>query len=252
MMIFMRLQMTRRKENNRPTVLQGRWLMSFNDMITLLLAFFVLIISMSNLEVSKVKDIGEAARKVLGTSEIEEGTKKGVIEPFMHPILDTDIQREKEKTSGTRKTEGALNKRENLIRYLSRFTEMKTASIKGGVSVSLGERRLFAPGSAEILRETRPFLKSLGEILRNMDVLIRVEGNADDMPVAPDRFSSNWELSTARAVSVVDFLISEGGISPERLSAAGYADTKSGVHNSSFHDRQLNRRVDIILTFPEK
>ncbi len=244
--------MTTRKENNRPTAAQGRWLMSFNDMITLLLAFFVLIISMSHLEASKVKNVGDAARKVLGMTETKEGAKKGVIEPFMHPILDTDIQIEKGKTSGLRRAGGVLDKRETLIRSLSRLKEIKTASLKGGISLSLGEQQLFTPGSAEILMETRPLLKSLGEILCNTDVLIRVEGNADDLPVATDRFPSNWELSTARAVSVVNYLSSQGGISPKRLSAAGYADTRPKVPNLSPYNRQLNRRVDIILTFPEK
>ncbi|MBW2599847.1 MAG: OmpA family protein [Deltaproteobacteria bacterium] len=77
---------------------------------------------------------------------------------------------------------------------------------------------------------------------------MRIEGHTDDIPISSRIFSSNWELSTARAVNVVKYFISEGGILPERLSAAGYADSKPLFPNVSDHNRELNRRVEVILT----
>jgi chemotaxis protein MotB len=78
-----------------------------------------------------------------------------------------------------------------------------------------------------------------------------VEGHTDDVPIENKRFPSNWELSVARAVKVVKYFISKGNISPERLSAAGYGDSKPLYPNVSNHNRELNRRVGIILTLRE-
>jgi chemotaxis protein MotB len=78
-----------------------------------------------------------------------------------------------------------------------------------------------------------------------------VEGHTDDVPIENKRFPSNWELSVARAVNVVKYFISKGNISPERLSAAGYGDSKPLYPNVSDHNRELNRRVGIILTLRE-
>ncbi len=119
--------------------------------------------------------------------------------------------------------------------------------MKDGVSVSLGEKLLF--------ELERPRLKGKGSrpstllavILKETDCRIRVEGNTDEVPISTERFPSNWELSVARAVNVVKYLVSPGAISPERLSAAGYADSRPRVEAVDDAGRELNRRVDILL-----
>jgi len=117
--------------------------------------------------------------------------------------------------------------------------------VKDGVSVSLGEKLLFGTGKAEIEGERIPALDALAAILKETDCRIRVEGNTDEVPISTERFPSNWELSVARAVNVVKYLVSPGAISPERLSAAGYADSRPRVE--AVDSRELNRRVDILL-----
>ena len=116
-----------------------------------------------------------------------------------------------------------------------------------GVAVALGEKLLFATGSAEIGEEQHVALDTLCPILREMDCRIRVEGNTDEVPINTEQFPSNWELSVARAVSVVKYCISKGFILPERLSAAGYADSRPRVPAVSERDRALNRRVEILV-----
>jgi chemotaxis protein MotB len=241
-----------RRGSNHPAGLNRTWLMTFNDMLTLLLTFFVLIISMSPLEADKVKGVAEAARKALGLTEARERTKKGVIEPFLLPIRDEDIEKERAKAV-SRPAGGVLpDKREALARSLSRLKGVKILPLEEGSSLSLEETMLFSSSSAEILGEASPLLEELGKIINNADVFVRVEGNTDDLPVMTGQFPSNWELSMARAVNVVKYLISMGDVAPERLSAAGYADTRPKVPNVNPQNRQLNRRVEIIFTFPEK
>ena len=100
---------------------------------------------------------------------------------------------------------------------------------------------------AEIEKRNNPALKILYPILKKTVCQIRIEGHTDNVPISNEQFSSNWELSTARAVNVVKYFISEGGIPPERLSAAGYADSKPLSPNVSDHNREINRRVEVVL-----
>jgi chemotaxis protein MotB len=122
--------------------------------------------------------------------------------------------------------------------------------VNKNVSLSLDENLLFQSASAEIKSADDPSLRALCLKLKDIDASVRVEGNTDDLPIKNDQYPSNWELSTARAVNVVKYLIS-AGIAPERLSAVGYGPSKPVAQNSDEQNRTLNRRVDIVLTFGE-
>ncbi|GAJ13378.1 unnamed protein product [marine sediment metagenome] len=113
------------------------------------------------------------------------------------------------------------------------------------------EKLLYRSGSAKIEAKSFQSLNALCSVLQSTDYFIRVEGHTDNIPINNPEFPSNWELSTARAVNIVKYFVSEGDISPERLSAAGYADSKPVVPNVSKGNRAQNRRVEIILEFKE-
>ena len=212
----------------------GKWLLTFNDLVTLLLTFFVLTLSLSTLDVAKVKKASYSLSTAFGM--LESGGKGGirVFTPFVFPI-GNQVRMFEEKKS-------------ELTDHINRIGEMDANVIEEGVSVTMGEKLLFKSGMAEIEEVNHRNLKPLCSILQKTDCRIKVEGHTDDVPVNNDRFSSNWELSVARAVNVVKYFISEGGILPERLSAAGYADSRPLLPNVSDHNRELNRRVEVILT----
>jgi chemotaxis protein MotB len=121
-----------------------------------------------------------------------------------------------------------------------------TASARGTV-ISLAEAGSFAPGDAELSPAAIRAIANLAAILRPQPHQIRVEGHTDDRPIRNQQFASNWELSTARATRVVQWLIEAGQITPERLSAAGYAEHRPRVANSTADGRARNRRVDIVV-----
>jgi chemotaxis protein MotB len=125
----------------------------------------------------------------------------------------------------------------------------KPVPSRNGFTVSLGEGHLFLPGSVELSVQGRHQLKSMGEILKRSDAFIRVEGNTDDLPPSINQYSSNWDLSLALAGSVVNYLAAEGGIAPERLSAAGYGETRPRCPNDNIQNRAMNRRIDFMVTF---
>jgi len=240
-----------RRVNNHSTELRGTWLLTFNDMITLLLAFFVLIISMSNIEAIKVKGVADSVKKVLGIKLEQDGNNRGVIESVVPSLRDADIERARTQ-EGSKQVAGAFkDKRMALYKALENLEGQKIVPLNNDFLLSMNERVLFSPGDAEITIKGHKALKALGGILQRSDVFVRVEGNTDNLPISTGQYPSNWELSLARAVNVVKYLASEGEISPERLSAAGYADTHPKATNDNVQNRQLNRRVDIVLTFPE-
>ena len=221
----------------------GKWLLTFNDMVTLLLTFFVLILSLSKLDASK---LAEASRSVRSTFKLSEyGTKADVkiFTPFVILMRNRALIFERDK----RKLARDINEAAKMFAYLEE-SAMDVKVIKEGVSVVLGEKLLFKTGMAEIEERNRPALKAFCSILQKTDCRIKVNGHTDNVLINNEQFPSNWELSTARAVNVVRYFISEGGILPERLSAAGYADSKPLLPDVSDHNRELNRRVEIILT----
>ncbi len=238
--------MRQRENNNRPQELRGRWLLTFNDMMTLLLAFFVLIISMSHLDAGKLKGVAASARKMAGGAEVPKGSKLIVIEPVVSSWRN---DRERTQASGQYVPGGLEDRKKALRQSLLQMAGVTVLPRKDGLAIMMSEPLLFTPGAAELTGKGKQALKSLGEILQRTDVEIRVEGHTDDLPLTQGKYPSNWELSLARAVNAVQYLAVQGGVAPERLSAAGYADTRPRAANLNTLNRQINRRVEIILTF---
>ncbi len=235
----------------------GKWLLTFNDMVTLLLTFFVLILSVSKMDAPKLVKVSHSIRAIFHAAERGEKADIAVFTPFVVPMGSRSMKFEREKRelaerinkvaqSITKATEGgaAAVPAEGVLSWRSL---MDARAVEEGVSVALGEKLLFRSGNAEIEERNQPALKAFCSILQETDCRIRVEGNTDEVPINNERFPSNWELSVARAVSVVKYFISEGSILPERLSAAGYADSRPRFPAVNDRNRELNRRVEVLL-----
>ena len=130
-------------------------------------------------------------------------------------------------------------------------SHLKIQQIRDRLTVKLVDRILFASGSAAIKPDGMRALEQIITVLKSVaDKQIRIDGHTDDVPIGPglkNRFSSNWELSSARATSVARYLIVEGGIAPELLTAAGHAYTHPVAGNDSEEGRSQNRRIEILL-----
>jgi chemotaxis protein MotB len=185
------------------------WQMSFNDLLTVLLVFFILMVSISNIRADKVHHVSSSAATVFGPGETEDGRAQ---------ILQRT---------------GSI---EGIDAYL----------VEGGVSLVLGESLLYRSGSAEIISANA--LTQLAAVLKATPGRIRIEGHTDALPVVGGLFASNWELSTQRAVNVVKFFIAECQMDPAVFSAAGYGDSKPVSTNETPEGRARNRRVNIIVS----
>lgn len=198
------------KRPDHTRIIEARtWQMSFNDLLTVLLTFFILLVSASEINVNKIQDLSSSVTEVFG-----------------------DMQSADEQTL--------------LIRALNREDGINAHSVKGGISIILPESLVYPSGSAVIIN--KDVLIGVGKKLNKAAGSILVEGHTDSIPVAIGSFSSNWDLSAQRAVNVARFLIDECGINPEKLSAAGYADSRPVASNDTSEGRALNRRVNLIIS----
>jgi chemotaxis protein MotB len=127
---------------------------------------------------------------------------------------------------------------------------VEVATSTRGLVVSLPEAGSFPAGRAELSEAARSVMFDMADQLRALPNQIRVEGHTDDVPIHTAQFASNWELSTARATTVVQFLVEAGGLDPSRLAAAGYAEYRPRLPNDSPDHRARNRRVDIVVLDP--
>ncbi len=220
------------------------WMTTFADLMSLLLTFFILLLSFSTLEERKVKEALSSLKGALGVMpRSNEPRDRPDIRPpsIMKPIRAQDVQVQARRLRESLRSRGLERQVE--------VGEMK----KGILRIRIPSSVLFRSGSAQLLESSRPVLEGVSELLEmhlegfNSD--IQVEGHTDDIPISAglqETFPSNWELSTARAMAVMRFLTQEQPLPEDHFSVAGYADNKPLYRPSDLEDnRRRNRRVEI-------
>ncbi|QAR32386.1 flagellar motor protein MotB [Geovibrio thiophilus] len=217
-----------------------KWMTTFTDMNMLLLTFFVLLVSMSTLDKKKIL---ESLGSFQGSSGLLSGSRNEVSAQNIMTRINV-IDQTGSSNAQTAETLRDYVKSANLSDVVS------VIETKKGVSIRVLDSLLFAPGSADVQGEAIPFLRKVGTVIVDSPYYTHVEGHTDDTPSRSARFPSNWELSTARSVSVVRFLITEG-VNPQSLSAGGFGEFHPLLPNITDENRARNRRVEINLVSPE-
>ncbi len=224
-----------------------RWLLTYSDMITLLMVFFIVLFSIARLDMVKYQKLAGSLNRAFGgagaiivpISEEQGGaweseyTKPVLIEVPSASYDPTDVSAEL----------GDAIARAGVAGQVSVRTHIE------GVIISLSEDLVFPAGSAELQPEGKAALDDIALVLHAMPNAVRVEGHTDDRPTNNPAYPTNWELSTARAVSIVRYLI-EQGVSPARLSAAGMASYQPLVPNDTPEQRAMNRRASLVIIYP--
>ena len=209
-------------------------MVTYSDMVTLLLTFFVLLISMSDInQIKFVKAVG-SLRGALG---ILESTDFEDIYP---------IELLKKSTLFDERVQKVYEQIESRIEDLNLNEDIEVVKDRGAVVLRLNTAILFPPGESEVKPEAYPVLENVAELVRPMQLDLRIEGHTDDTPVARPDFS-NWDLSVDRSVSVLKFFAQRQLLSLDRLSAAGYGAQRPIVPNDTPEHRAMNRRVDLYL-----
>jgi len=231
-----------------------RWMVSYADFITLLFAFFVVMYGISSVNEGKYKVFGAAINKAFGTkSSATEGGSVHLTEEeiYFKSLVDRRNARLAEKQR--KQNERMQNLANTLNQAMSAFVksgQMNVSQTGRGIEMEINASALFNQGEAEIQPEAKRTLADAARVLVDNDFAIEVEGHTDNMPISTAKFPSNWELSSARASSVVRLFIDQGVLAP-RLKAVGSADNLPVMPNDTAEGRARNRRVTITVLNPE-
>lgn len=231
----------RRRHDDSDNENLDRWLLTYADMITLLLAFFVVMYSISQVDSAKFRKVTEALTAAL------DGDPR--IRRALPGDLEGDGLLKKQKTR-----EQLLNLQkeiEAISRLLNLDLQISTELQHRGLVIHISESAFFDLGKADLKPEAAKVLDLLAAELLKIPNHIRVEGHTDNLPIKTARFPSNWELSTARAASCLRYLVEKHNFPANKISALGYAEYRPIAPNTTAEGRSRNRRVDIVVLTPE-
>jgi chemotaxis protein MotB len=224
-----------------------RWIVSYADMLTLLFALFVVLYATGDPNVKKLQSVRNSIDQAFNV-----GVKSG--DNGASPLFDSS-------GGGIAPTMGEIKSRAmvDLSSKMNGFAQAKgidgrvqVKSDATSITITLADNLLFGSGSADLKPGSQDVLTQVADVLKGLPNNIRIEGHTDNIPISNSEFSSNWELSAARAARVLRFLDEQGGVTPSKLSLAGYADTRPIADNTTAEGRALNRRADIVIIYPSQ
>lgn len=237
-----------------------RWLLTYSDLITLLMIFFVVMYSMSKVDADKFQAVAESLSAALGggtPAKMEIATSPSG-PSFVESFNTAPKTTEPKDTSAQNQNAGAGNTDtenmtiEGIKQKLDKFaadngiqTKLISSIEERGLVISIQDTLLFESGSADITPKAREVLEKIINVLAAAPNYIKVEGHTDNLPINTARFPSNWELSVLRATNVVHIM--QGKIATDRLSATGYGEYRPIAKNDTEAGRNLNRRVDLVI-----
>lgn len=205
----------------------NRWVVSYADFVTMLLALFMVMYAVLQIDNNKLTEFQNHVHKVFGNTPIENVTKY--------------------QANGKINTVQNSNVEKILRDNLSQSKSIKLLKSDRGLIIRVNNRMLFDEGSGDIKPEAKKTLDEIIKVLTKIDNPVIIEGHTDSTPIKNAKYPSNWELSTARATNIISYVIKTGEISPKRLCAVGYGEYMPIKDNTSISGRMLNRRVDIIV-----
>ena len=259
-----------KKENSE------RWLLTYSDLITLLMIFFILLYTMSNVNQQKFEQLAESLGVAFGTGNSVLDGSNGVIpmdaghingqdpsgsasqKPTSAPTKAPDATSKPENTAsnikGTISTEKGMRDLQNRINKILNdlkiedYVNTEVGSI--GLITTFSNDVFFDSGDDSLKPEMIAGLQKLAPLLNQVDNSIVVEGNTDNVQMSNNsKFKSNWQLSSARAANVVQYLVEQGKVNGNRISVIGYGEYRPKASNKTDKGRAQNRRIDIIILY---
>jgi chemotaxis protein MotB len=235
-----------------------RWLVSYADFITLLFAFFVVMFASSQTDKSKAKAVSEAVEKAL--SEGHSVSMPPAVARVLGGTVD-DIGQGNAQMRGPGGAKKSTQEDQPEVMELSvslktlsgeleeeiKLGKVEVSMTPRGIVVSLKQAAFFPSGTDAVEVATMPTLEKVAKALKAVSNPVRVEGHTDSKPIHTPRFRSNWDLSAARAIAIMEVLSGRFEIPSQRLAIAGYADTVPVADNDTPEGRARNRRVDLVI-----
>jgi len=249
--------MRRRRRQSEESTNHDRWLISYADFMTLLFAVFVVLFASSYRDNQAIRRLSQAIHIGFqklgafsgGVSNIGVAYPDLPVDPSVSPAPNTVVITQKDLASAATGVDiGELRRQlETAIGSEIKNHEVELRVSPEGFVISLKELGFFNSGQAVLLPGAAGKIERIAKVLSQHGLDLRIEGHSDDQPIHTAQFRSNWELSTARAMAVLQLLVDGSGFDPKKLSVAGYAEFHPIADNSTPDGRRANRRVDLVV-----
>ncbi len=236
-----------KKKSNEPPVEEGLplWMATFADMVTLLLCFFVLLLSFANQDITKFKTLMGSIKDAFGVQIERPDAPYAAFSPTKFDRPEIKLEQQEQATLAM------VQQLKSLTETLDLTKSAKITTDDEGVIMRVPNDELFLPGTAELKPTAQQYFQAVLRILEDHNYNIVVRGHTDDTPASGALYPSNWELSSARAASALRALIEQGGVPPTRLKAVGYANSLPLVPNNTELNRAVNRRTEFFFHRPD-
>ena len=266
-----------KKENSE------RWLLTYSDLITLLMILFILLYAISAVDEGKYQELSDSLNVSLGDGSSMLGGVGGIlqgtnsnreeVEPDITDSKDSTITPlAQEHVNGTTAGNGNGNSGEQgavsnqiitkedmnkvqervklILKELNLEEEVSSEVTKNGLTISFSNKICFDSGEATLKEELKNALNQISSLLKLFHNPVIVEGHTDNVPVSNnENFASNWQLSSVRAANVVYYLVNTCNLPGDRLSAVGYGEFKPKASNNTESGRRKNRRIDLVIPY---
>ena len=230
--------MARKKKEEKPPAGSPAYMTTYGDMMTLLLTFFVLLLSFSSMREAKFRRAMGSLKGALGVLPHEQS----VIKPERVPIPQLTNLQESE-------IEESIVKLEDILSDQQLREAVRLQISDKGMTITIDDPVMFESGDAGLRPKAYPILTRIASLARGWPNTIRIEGHTDNDPISTEKFPSNWELSTARALSVLHFFQDDAGFDPIDLVAIGRGEFDPIVLNDTPENKTKNRRIEIHIEY---
>lgn len=254
-----------KKKNKQKKDNSDRWLLTYSDLITLLMALFVLMYAMSNVDQSKYEEMAQAFNKTMGSgSDIFSGSDSVLPKGGSDALIDsgasgsqssgskvTPVPTQAPKMLTSKEDMNNLEKGINKVLNNMKMSNAANTSVADrGLTITLANDAFFESGKADITGNMKKGLGEIANLLAKVKNPILIEGHTDNVPISSDnKYTTNWQLSSVRAANVADYLNKVEHISGSRLMAVGYGEYQPVATNTTDEGRKKNRRVEITILY---
>lgn len=235
-----------RKKVHHEEHVDESWLLPYSDMMTLLLALFIVMFAMGKTDAAKFQEMSKQFNIIFAG-----GT--GVMQRDGNSMIPMDQSGESSE-SGISNAQMEEDKMAQIKKALEQEIEREGNADKvkvelngEGLGISIQDVVLFNSGEADIFKDVSPLLLRVSNMVKDLDNKIKITGHTDNVPIKNDKFRSNWDLSAMRAINVMNFMVDSGKISPEKISIQAYGQYSPKFDNDTDAGKEKNRRVEIFV-----
>lgn len=253
----------RKKGKQHEHHMDETWLIPYSDLLTLLLALFIVLFAMGKLDEQKAAQLSNSLyvafhggsglfkyESPVKNTVTDPNTKNGVSSRINHatgsnyPISEAGKRFEEE----SRQLSQLAEKLNNYLIENNLSGQLKTELTEQGLNITIDEKALFESGKADILPASRELAKKISQLLEEVGSReVTISGHTDNLPIKNKQFNSNWDLSTSRAVNFLDVILENKKLDPSHFKATGYGEYRPVADNSTAEGRAKNRRVEITI-----